>query len=198
MNPKAGATARGPKNLQSTEAWHAIEEEFLARGDASRAQKAFTLAIDEVVVKSYRAVIEPVFPESLAMLAGGAYGLGQTFPYSDLDIVLLLDSGKQSDALKELLPEMVRLLWNAGLRVNSRGAHGCGVPGSRGAGEHAGIQPAGPAASGGRPGGLRKARGPAGRAHCRCTARRWRQRLCELARGRHARYQNTPLMRSPT
>ena len=33
--------------------------------------------------------------------------------------MLLLESGKQADALKELLPEMVRLLWNAGLRVNS-------------------------------------------------------------------------------
>lgn len=95
---------RGPKNLQSTDAWRAIEEEFLAGGDASRAQKAFTLAIDEVVVKAYRAAIEPVFPESLAMLAGGAYGLGQTFPYSDLDIVLLLDSESRPTRSRNCCP----------------------------------------------------------------------------------------------
>lgn len=196
MNPKAGATARGPKNLQSTEAWHAIEEEFLARGDASRAQKAFTLAIDEVVVKSYRAVIEPVFPESLAMLAGGAYGLGQTFPYSDLDIVLLLDSGKQADALKELLPEMVRLLWNAGLRVNSpvltvaeclEAVERASMPGFSLldrrllAGDRAVYEKLEVRLASALP----------------LHGQRMAQRLCELARGRHARYQNTPLHAEP-
>ena len=187
---------RGPKNLQSTDAWRAIEEEFLAGGDASRAQKAFTLAIDEVVVKAYRTAIAPVFPESLAMLAGGAYGLGQTFPYSDLDIVLLLDSGKQADALKELLPEMVRLLWNAGLRVNSpvltvaeclEAVERASVPGFSLldrrllAGDRAVYEKL-------------EVRLPSALAlHCQKMS----QRLCELARGRHGRYQNTPLHAEP-
>ena len=188
--------ARGPKNLQSTDAWRAIEEEFLAGGDASRAQKAFTLAIDEVVVKAYRAAIEPVFPESLAMLAGGAYGLGQTFPYSELDIVLLLDSGKQADALKELLPEMVRLLWNAGLRVNSpvltvaeclEAVERASVPGFSLldrrllAGDRAVYEKL-------------EVRLPSALA---LHGQKMSQRLCELARGRHARYQNTPLHAEP-
>ena len=196
LNPRVGATARGPKNLQSTEAWRAIEGEFLAGGDASRAQKAFTLAIDEVVVKAYRAVIEPVFPESLAMLAGGAYGLGQTFPYSDLDIVLLLDSGKQADALKELLPEMVRLLWNAGLRVNSpvltvaeclEAVERASVPGfclldrRLLAGDRAVYEK------------LEIRLQSALALHCQKMS----QRLCELARGRHGRYQNTPFHAEP-
>ena len=110
---------KGPKNLQSTPQWRAIEEQFLATGDAAPVEKALTLARDESVVEAYRAAIEPAFPQAVAMLAGGAYGRGQTFPYSELDIVLLLDSGKQSEALKEMLPEFVRLLWNAGLRLNS-------------------------------------------------------------------------------
>ena len=119
MHRRAGATLSGPKSLESTGEWHAIEKEFLATGQASPVQKALTRARDGLVVEAYRAAIEPVFPQSLAMLAGGAYGLGQTFPYSELDIVLLLESGKQSSPLQELLPEFVRLLWNAGLRVNS-------------------------------------------------------------------------------
>ena len=77
------------------------------------------MARDESVVEAYRAAMEPAFPQGVAILAGGAYGRGQTFPYSELDIVLLLDSEKQSEALKEMLPEFVRLLWNAGLRLNS-------------------------------------------------------------------------------
>jgi [protein-PII] uridylyltransferase len=119
LHRRAGATLSGPKSLESTGEWHAIEKEFLATGQASPVQKALTRARDGLVVEAYRAAIEPVFPQSLAMLAGGAYGLGQTFPYSELDIVLLLESGKQSSPLQELLPEFVRLLWNAGLRVNS-------------------------------------------------------------------------------
>ncbi len=119
MNRRVGATARSPKNLQSTDAWHAIEEEFLTTGQASSVQNALTLARDGSVVEAYRTVIEPVFAESLAILAGDGYGLGQTFPYSELDIVLVLESGKKSDTLKELLPEFIRLLWNAGLGVNS-------------------------------------------------------------------------------
>jgi [protein-PII] uridylyltransferase len=107
------------KKLQSTDAWRAIEEEFLAGGQASVTQKALTLTVDELIVEAYRAVIEPHFPDSLAVVACGAYGLGRTYPYSELDIVLLVESGKLSDELKESLPEMVRLLWNAGLRVNS-------------------------------------------------------------------------------
>ena len=119
MNRRVADTPGSPKKLQSTDAWRAIEGDFLAGGRALPAQKALTLSVDELVVEAYRAVIEPLFPESTAMLAGGLYGLGQTFPYSELDVVLLLESGRWSDELRERLPEMVRLLWNAGLRVNS-------------------------------------------------------------------------------
>jgi UTP:GlnB (protein PII) uridylyltransferase len=110
---------KGPKSLQSTPQWRALQEEFLATGEAAAIEKALTMARDESVVEAYRAAMEPAFPQGVAILAGGAYGRGQTFPYSELDIVLLLDSEKQSEALKEMLPEFVRLLWNAGLRLNS-------------------------------------------------------------------------------
>jgi [protein-PII] uridylyltransferase len=109
---------RGPKNLDSTDRWRAIEEEFRATGDAVPLQKALTAARDESVIEAYRGTIEPAFAHGVAMLAGGAYGRGQTFPYSELDIVLLADSEKQCEALQEKLPEFVRLLWNAGLRLN--------------------------------------------------------------------------------
>jgi len=103
----------------STRKWHAIQEEFLATGDAAAAQKALTLFRDESVVEAYRAVVKPSFPQGVAMVAGGAYGRGHTFPYSELDIVLLADSPKRCEALRDRLSEFVRLLWNAGLRPNS-------------------------------------------------------------------------------
>jgi [protein-PII] uridylyltransferase len=103
----------------STGKWRAIHEEFLATGDAAAAEKALTLLRDESVTEAYRAVVKPVFPQGVAMLSGGAYGRGHTFPYSELDILLVADSPKRCEALKDRLPEFVRPLWNAGLRPNS-------------------------------------------------------------------------------
>ena len=103
----------------STGKWRAIEEEFLATGDAASAENALTLLRDESVAQAYRSALKPVFSQGVAILAGGAYGRGYTFPYSELDIVLLADSQKRCEALKDHLPEFVRLLWNGGLRPNS-------------------------------------------------------------------------------
>jgi [protein-PII] uridylyltransferase len=183
--------ARGPKSLQSTDRWRAIEAEFLAAGRAAPAQEALTRARDELVLEAYRAVIESVFPESLAMLAGGAYALGQTFPYSELDIVLLIETEKQSNAIRELLPEFVRLLWNAGLRVSSAVLTGteCLEAIERGsvtgfslldrrflAGDRAAYEKL-------------EVKLPAALA---LHGPKMCQHLCELARARHARYRNTP------
>jgi [protein-PII] uridylyltransferase len=110
---------KGPQSLESTEKWRAIKDEFLATGNAAAVENALTAARDSSVVEAYRAAIKPVFPQGVAMLAGAAYGRGQTFPYSELDIVFVVDSEKRAEALKEILPEFVRLLWNAGLRMNS-------------------------------------------------------------------------------
>ena len=103
----------------STARWRAIQEDFLATGDAATVEKALTVLRGESVFEAYRAAMESAFPHGVAVLAGGAFGHGRTFPCSDLDIVLLADSGKRSEALKDALPEFVRLLWDAGLRPNS-------------------------------------------------------------------------------
>lgn len=196
LNRRIGDSARSPKGLQSTEAWRAIEEEFLASGQAAPTQELLTQSIDELVVAAYRAVIEPLFADSLAMLAGGAYALGQTFPYSELDIVLLLDSERRSEALKELLPEMVRLLWNAGLRVNSAVLTIAGCLEAVERGSVSGFSLLDRRLLAGDRAVLEKFEG-------RLTAalalhgENIFQRLCELAHARHARYRNTPAHAEP-
>lgn len=116
MDP--GAAASGAGSLQSAAAWRAIEEEFRASGDASRVERALTSARDALAADAYRAAIELSLPQEGAMLATGAYGRGDTFPYSELDVLLVLESGKQANAAKAIVPDFVRRLWNAGLRVN--------------------------------------------------------------------------------
>jgi [protein-PII] uridylyltransferase len=196
LNRRAGATSGSPQKLQSTDAWRAIEEEFLREGQASPAQHALTLRVDELVVEAYRTAILPLFPESLAMLACGAYGLGQTFPYSELDIVLLLESARRSDQLKERLPEMVRLLWNAGLRVNCAvltvaecmdAVERASVPGFSLLDRR--LLAGDPAVHEMFAGKLPAALALHGQKLC--------QHLCELASARHARFQNTPQHAEP-
>jgi [protein-PII] uridylyltransferase len=99
--------------------WRAIQEQFLASGDAAAATDALTLLRDESVIAAYRAAVQSAFPQGVAILAAGPYGRRRTFPYSELDIVLLADSHKRGEAIKDQLPEFVRLLWNAGLRPNA-------------------------------------------------------------------------------
>jgi [protein-PII] uridylyltransferase len=188
---RAGAIARGLTDPQSSGAWRAIQAEFLATGDAAPVQKALTLARDEMAGEAYRAVVEPVFPQSVAMLAGGAYGRGRTFPYSEMEIVLLAEAEKHADALKELLPEFVRLLWNAGLRLNSAvlTVAECLEAVERASGPAFNLLD------------RRRLAGDAG-VYEKLEARlpgalglhgqKMSVRLCELARARYARYGNTP------
>jgi [protein-PII] uridylyltransferase len=196
LNRGGAATAKVTKNLQSSDAWRAVEKEFLATGQAAAVEKALTLARDEFVVEAYRSAIEPVFPDSVAILASGAYALGRTYPYSEVDIALLLETARQSNALKELLPEFVRLLWNAGLRVS------CAVltvAECLEALEQGSVQ------------GfslldrrfLVGDRVVAGKLESKLPAAlalhgpKMCQRLCEAARARHARYRNTPYHAEP-
>jgi [protein-PII] uridylyltransferase len=149
-----------------------------------------------LVVEAYRRVIEPAFPESSALLAGGAYGLGQTFPYSELDIMLLFDLERKSDAINEQLPEMVRLLWNAGLRVNSAvlTVGECLEAVERGS--VAGFNLLDRRLLAGDRGVYERLEGRLPNALV-LHGQKMSQRLCELARARHVRYQNTAYHAEP-
>jgi len=103
--------------LQTSGTWRQIEREFLSTGDAGRVYSGLTAAIDEIALRAYRATIEPVVSQAVAMLAVGEYGRSAMFPYSGADIMILLDNEPLSPALKEGLTEFVRLLWDAGLRI---------------------------------------------------------------------------------
>ncbi len=52
------------------------------------------------------------------MLAAGGYGKRELFPYATVDILVLLEGESPWVSLREPLAECVRLLWDAGLRLN--------------------------------------------------------------------------------
>ena len=89
-----------------------------ATGAATVAARA--AAVDELIVGLWKqAVVEsPVLGRGIAVLAVGGYGRRELFPYSDVDLLYLLD-GKVSEAeIKQPIRRISQQLWDCGLRLS--------------------------------------------------------------------------------
>jgi [protein-PII] uridylyltransferase len=104
--------------LNSSAAWRSAEEEFFKTGRAADLQIALAGMIDAIAVEAYRTTIQAVLPQGAVMLAAGGYGKRELFPYATVDILFLLEGESPWVSLREPLAECVRLLWDAGLRLN--------------------------------------------------------------------------------
>jgi len=88
-----------------------------ASGAATVAARA--AAVDELIVGLWtRAVAEtPVLGQGIAVLAVGGYGRRELFPYSDVDLLYLID-GKVSEAeIKHPIRRISQQLWDCGIRL---------------------------------------------------------------------------------
>ncbi|MFZ6657825.1 [protein-PII] uridylyltransferase [Undibacterium sp. TJN19] len=69
--------------------------------------------VDQVLSKIWRHFD---FPKEAALVAVGGYGRGELFPYSDVDVLILLQ--QRPDALlREKLEKLVQLFWDIGLDI---------------------------------------------------------------------------------
>lgn len=118
MNTRADTAPKSLEKLQSGAAWQQVRDQFFVSGDAHAVQNGLTAIIDRMAVEAFEATLGAAFPRRVAMLAVGGFGRRELFPYSDIDIMILLESETQSPAIKEALSEFVRLLWDAGLRLS--------------------------------------------------------------------------------
>ena len=112
------ASGRTLPKLHSSAAWRNAEEQFFKTGKAADLQIALARMIDAIAVDAYRTTIEAVLPQGAVMLAAGGYGKRELFPYATVDILVLLEGESPWVSLREPLAECVRLLWDAGLRLN--------------------------------------------------------------------------------
>ena len=55
-------------------------------------------------------------PKTCSLVAVGGYGRGELFPYSDVDVLILLPAAPDR-ALQEKLENLVQLLWDIGLDI---------------------------------------------------------------------------------
>ena len=89
-----------------------------ARSVGSTLGKLSKLA-DQILITLWR---HAAFPPSLALAAVGGYGRGELFPYSDVDVLVLLsdDIALEHDAdLKTRVEGFIGSCWDAGLEIGS-------------------------------------------------------------------------------
>lgn len=95
-----------------------IQQAFLVTGDSVTALAERTAQVDRVITESAAALLFPVAPAGLALLAVGGYGRRQLFPHSDVDVLLLFESERLALANKDAISSFLQRLWDSGMRVS--------------------------------------------------------------------------------
>ena len=75
-------------------------------------------AVSNQVCQAYLEALASEFPTGLAVLAVGGFGRGELFPYSDVDLLLLVATEPTAQASRNAISHFLRLLWDAGLRIS--------------------------------------------------------------------------------
>ena len=107
---KAGA-ALARESLQERRA--ALRLAFDGQPKPARLLTDHRRLVDQVLREVWRAL---GMPKSLSLLAVGGFGRGELFPYSDVDLLVLLP-GAPDEALRVQLEALVGRLWDLGLEV---------------------------------------------------------------------------------
>ena len=118
MTGIVGPAAGSLQKLHTSDAWKRIRDRFLADGIAASVHTELTQVTDAMTVEAFGATLGAAFPKQVAMLGVGGYGRRELFPYSDIDITIVIDQEPLAAALKEPLSEFMRLLWDTGLRLS--------------------------------------------------------------------------------
>jgi [protein-PII] uridylyltransferase len=77
-------------------------------------------AVDALVSTLWAEILatDPILSSGIAVVAVGGYGRRELFPYSDVDLMFLLDSNVSEKAVKDPIRRISQTLWDAGLRLS--------------------------------------------------------------------------------
>ncbi len=104
--------------LQSRPDWEKIQQRYFETGDAAPVLAGITELVEQMAVDAFQRAVEPLATNDVAMLAVGGFGRRELFPYSDVDVLILVERESHAAALKNPLAEFIRLLWDSGLRLS--------------------------------------------------------------------------------
>jgi [protein-PII] uridylyltransferase len=86
---------------------------FQADGKPEKLLRSLRQSVDAVLTTAWQAA---GLPANTALVAVGGYGRGELFPYSDVDVLLLLEQAPDR-ATTAKLEELVQLFWDLGLEI---------------------------------------------------------------------------------
>ena len=99
-------------------AFEDLRKKYFSDGNALPVLEVRTRVVDSIVEKAFRETLSPVWPTGLAALAVGGYGRKELFPFSDIDLLLLMEEPPDSKERKEALSLFLKTIWDAGLRLS--------------------------------------------------------------------------------
>jgi [protein-PII] uridylyltransferase len=106
------------EKLHAHPRWQQIQQQFFATGAAAPVLAGLSGLIEQMTIEAFEATLATLPDPSVAMLAVGGFGRRELFPYSDVDVLILIERESHAAAMKNALSEFVRLLWDAGLRLS--------------------------------------------------------------------------------
>jgi [protein-PII] uridylyltransferase len=98
----------------------AIRAAFLAGETGATTIAARAAAMDELVIAEWAKAVEewPALGRGVALLAVGGYGRRELFPYSDVDLLFLLDGKTAEKDVQYPIRRMSQELWDCGIRLS--------------------------------------------------------------------------------
>ncbi len=90
-----------------------IFDAFLKDGKPEKLLRSLRNVVDQVLTASWQ---EAGLPPNTALVGVGGYGRGELFPYSDVDLLILLDTPADL-ALQARLEQLVQGFWDLGLEI---------------------------------------------------------------------------------
>jgi len=105
------AIASGRKRIEAGRA--ALRAAYEAKPLTTRLLHGHATLVDVVITKLWKACR---MPTNVALVAVGGYGRGELFPYSDVDLLILLPESS-NDKLESRLSVLVGALWDVGLAI---------------------------------------------------------------------------------
>lgn len=92
-----------------------IKADFLAKPNNKLLFKAHTRLIDGLLTDTWR---HSEIDKACCLIAVGGYGRGELYPFSDLDLLILLTNEAAEDgAVMKKIEQMIGLFWDLGLNV---------------------------------------------------------------------------------
>ena len=83
---------------------------------ATRLIRALARHVDTTLCELWN---QSALPSGAALVAVGGYGRGELFPYSDVDVLILLPTGLEAESIRSPIETFVTACWDIGLEIGS-------------------------------------------------------------------------------